>query len=131
MAHPLSSVWIAANTLVCFRGQEMLEVVFSRVREDKVDDLKAWMEGLKNREGEALETFRDEGMRHERASLLEGSDGPILVYAMEMEDPEVALRAYEGPGLAIDREHRRVMGEVLAGRAEAEELMNLRLPSGQ
>ena len=103
----------------------MLEVVFSRVREDKVDDLKGWMEELKNREDEVLETFRNEGTRHERVFLLEGFDGPVLVYAMEMGDPEGARRAYLNSDLPIDQEHRRVMGEVLSGRAEAEELLNL------
>lgn len=37
----------------------MLEVVFSRVREDKVEMLKSWMEELNSREDEVLETFRN------------------------------------------------------------------------
>ncbi|WP_228281928.1 DUF6176 family protein [Rubrobacter marinus] len=98
---------------------------FFRVREAKVDDLRSWMKEIEDREGEVLETFRNEGTRHERAFLLEGSDGPVLVYVMEVDDPEKARRAYADSKLPIDAEHRRVMGEVLVGGAEAEELLNI------
>ena len=105
----------------------MLEVVFSRVEEARVEQLRAWMEELGHREDEVLETFRNEGTRHERAFLLEGRDGPVLVYAIEAEDPERARQAYSDSTLPIDLEHRRVMREVLSGRSEVEELLNLSL----
>lgn len=106
----------------------MLEVVFSHVREDRVDTLRDWMEELGRREGEVLETFRNEGMRQERAFLLDGKDGPVLVYAMEAEDPELARRAFRDSALPVDHEHRKVMREVLWGPAGVEELLDVALP---
>jgi hypothetical protein len=106
----------------------MLEVAFLRVREEKVDALREWMAEIGRREDEALETLRNEGTRHERAYLLECKEGPVLVYALEMEDPERAHRAFRESALPIDAEHKRVMGEVIAGRLQPEELLDLSLP---
>lgn len=103
-------------------------MIFSHVREDKVEVLKSWMEELKSREDEVRETFRNEGTCHERAFLVEGFDGPVLAYVMEVDDPEGARRAYASSEFPIDHEHRRVMDEVLAGPVEVEELLNLRVP---
>ena len=109
----------------------MLEVVFSRVRENKLEALRSWMAELNGREDEVLETFRNEGTRHERAFLVEGFDGPVLVYVMEVEDSENARRAYADSALPIDWEHRRVMDEVLLGPVQVEELLNLRVQQGR
>jgi len=103
----------------------MLKIVFVRVREEKLDLLKGWIEELKRREDEVLETFEQEGTRHERAYLLEGKEGPVLVYAMEMEDPERARRAYQESELPIDLEHREVMRKVTAGPVQVEQLLDL------
>lgn len=108
----------------------MLEVVFARVREGKVDALKEWMEELKRREDEVLETFRNEGTHHERVFLLEGRDGPIVAYVMEVEDPERAREAYRASTLPIDLEHREVMDEVLAEALPVEELLDLSMHRG-
>ena len=108
----------------------MLQVVFARVREGKEEALRGWMEELKRREDEVLETFRNEGTLHERVFLLEGRDGPVLAYVMEVEDPERARAAYRESALPIDLEHREVMGEVLAEAVPAEELLDLRMPRG-
>jgi hypothetical protein len=37
-----------------------------------------------------LETFRNEGTLHKRIFLLEGRDGPVVVYVMELGSPERA-----------------------------------------
>lgn len=108
----------------------MLQVVFARVREGKVDALKAWMEELKRREDEVLETFRNEGTLHERYFLLEGREGPALACVMAVDDPERAGEAFRGSALPIDHEHREVMEEVLAEALPVEELLDLSMPRG-
>jgi len=105
----------------------MLEVAFRRVREEEVDRLRTWMAELNRRGDEVRETFRQETVRHEQAWLLPGGDGPILVYAIEAEDPELGHRVARASDLPIDVEHRRLMGEVLAGPARVELLYDCRL----
>src|SRR5688572_4943621 len=100
----------------------MLEVAFRRVKEGEVDRLRAWMAGLNRRPEEVRETFRQESVRQERAWLLQGSDAPILVYAVEAEDPELGHLVARTSTLPIDVEHRRLMAEVLEGPADVEPL---------
>lgn len=106
----------------------MLQVVFQRIHPDQVEQLRGWMSELMRRQVEVLETFRQEGMRHEVAYLLHAADGPVLVYAMEAEDMERAWAAYEASQLPIDLEHHRVLAAVQAGPREVEQLYELRLP---
>ena len=83
------------------------------MRADQLPALRAWMTELGRRPDEVRATFRQEGVRHEQAYLLEGASGPVLVYAIEVEDMDAAQRAYETSTLAIDAEHRSVMNAVL------------------
>ena len=76
---------------------------------------------------EVRETFHQETVRHEVAYLVEGRDGPVLVYAMEAEDFERAAEAYGASKLPIDLEHREVLGAVLAGPADFEKLYDVAL----
>jgi hypothetical protein len=105
----------------------MLEVVFRRVKEPEVDRLRSWMAELNRRRDEVRETFRQETVRHEVAYLIEGVDGPVLVYAIEAEDPALSHRVAAGSDLSIDVEHRSVMASVLDGAADAEKLYECRL----
>lgn len=100
----------------------MLRVVFRKVREGQVDRVREWMAELNGRSDEVLATFAQEGVRHEAAYLLQTLEGPVLVYAVEAEDVERARRVAEASTLPIDLEHRRVMGETLAGPADVEPL---------
>jgi hypothetical protein len=97
-----------------------------RVADGKVERLRAWLEEVGRRREEALETLARETVRHEAAWLLETSDGPIVVYAIEAEDLDEADRAFADSPLPIDHEHRAVMSEVAAGPAPAEQLLDLR-----
>jgi uncharacterized protein DUF6176 len=105
----------------------LLKTAFLRVRPDKVDRLKSWLAELNLRHDEVLETFAQETVRHEVAYLLEGRDGPILVYVMEAQDFDQARRAYQGSNLPIDAEHRRVMMEISEGPAAVETLYECRM----
>lgn len=106
----------------------MVTVVFRRVKPDKVDRLRRWLRELEQRRDEVVETFRQETVRHEVAYLLEGRDGPVLVYAMEAEDFEHASAAYRGSTLPIDRQHRAVMAEVLEDAPAVEKLYECSAP---
>jgi hypothetical protein len=104
----------------------VLRVRFFRVRPDKIDRLRAWMEELSQRREEVLETFAHETVCHEAAWLMETVEGTILVYAIEAEDLDQAQRAVEENPLPIDLEHRAVMDEVIEVPIELEQLLDER-----
>lgn len=104
----------------------MLRVRFFRVRPDKVDRLRDWMEELHHRRDEVLETFAQETVRQEAAWLMETVEGTILVYAIEAEDLEQAQRAVEENPFPIDLEHGAVMEEVIEVPIELEQLLDER-----
>jgi hypothetical protein len=91
----------------------------ARVRDGQVDQLREWMRALMSRQAEVRQTFEQEGVRHEAAYLLEAVEGPVLVYAIELQDEAHAMQAFESSTLPIDLEHRRRMNDVLAGRGSA------------
>jgi Family of unknown function (DUF6176) len=97
------------------------------VRPEEIGALRAWLAGLMTRQDEVRETFRNEGVRHEQALLLAGADGPVLVYAIEVEDADRAHAAYASSRLPIDLEHREIMARVIEAPARAELLYDVRL----
>jgi hypothetical protein len=98
----------------------MLYASFYRVHPEQVQRLRDWMKELERRRPEALESYRQEGARHELAYLIEGQAGPVLVYLAEVEDLEKARAAFQSSQLPIDLEHREVMHGVVLGRADVE-----------
>ncbi len=107
----------------------MLRTHFLKVREDQVDRMRWWMAQLNQRRDEVRQTFAQETVHHETAYLLQGRDGPVLVYVAEADDFEQASRAYLSSTLPIDLEHRQVMREVIPGPAEVETLYECRAPT--
>lgn len=106
----------------------MLQVAFYRIENDKVDKLQSWMAEAQDRTEEVRETFREETVRHEQAYLVEMAGGEhLLVYIMELEDPEAAQKAAQQSGFEIDRQHRQVMADVIQGKVEARLLLDVRL----
>jgi|GraSoiStandDraft_50_1057286.scaffolds.fasta_scaffold157011_2 Family of unknown function (DUF6176) len=105
----------------------MLKAAFIKIRPDKVDRLKGWMAELNRRQDEVRATFAQESMRQEIAYLLEGRDGPVLVYMMDAQDWDQARRAYQASTLAIDLQHREIMEEVSDGPAATEMLYECRM----
>ena len=90
--------------------------------------LRWWLAELTRRRDEVLQTFEYEGTREEAAYLLRTADGPILVYVMDVSDPERAGIAYRYSSLPIDQQHKQVMHQVLGEEVEAELLYDVRLP---
>jgi hypothetical protein len=102
-----------------------LRVRFFRVRPEKLDRLRQWLEEVSRRRDEALETLANESVRHEAAWLLHTRDGPVLAYAIEAEDLDHVDRAFESSAFQIDHEHRRIMDEVLLEPFPSEPLLDL------
>ena len=73
--------------------------------------MRAWLAELNDRADEVRETFRDETVRAEQAFILEGPNGPMLIYAIEAADLERGATAFANSTHAIDAEHRAVMQE--------------------
>lgn len=91
----------------------MLRVGFAHIRPDKEVRLRDWLHELGRREDEVLETFRRESISHEQVFIVQAASGPLLVFAIEAEDHELARRVYESSTLAIDTEHGMVLRECL------------------
>ena len=109
----------------------MLRVAFRKIAPDKVEKLRSWMAEVQGRDDEVRETFRQETVRHEQAYLIENADQHILVYVMELEDPEAAEQAFQESALKIDHEHREVMAAVVEKILEPELLYDVRLQRGK
>lgn len=93
----------------------MAEVTLMKQRVDpeRVATLREWLEGVQDREAEAAETLRKEGVYTETAFLEETADGTYLVTYMEAEDSEQAWEAFEASDREIDAEFKRIMEECL------------------
>ncbi len=105
----------------------MIQVSFRKISPEKVDKLRSWLAEAQRREQEVRETFLQETVRHEQAYLIEEAGQHLLVYVMELDDPEGARRASKESPFKIDREHREVMAEVVEGNVETELLYDVRL----
>lgn len=93
----------------------MADVVLSKqqIADGKTERLEEWAREIREREEEAVETLREEGMHAETAFVEHTDEGDFLVYYMKADDIERVYEAYENSSHAIDREHKRVMREVL------------------
>jgi hypothetical protein len=91
------------------------EVVLTKqkIEPDKVDRLKEWMDEVRERESEVVETFQSEGMLTEAAFLEHGDDGVYLVYFMEAEDIREVYESFSESTHDIDQEQKEVMDDVL------------------
>jgi len=106
----------------------MLRVGFANIRPDKEARLRDWLKELGQRETEVLETFRRETISHEQVFIVQSESGPLLVFAIEAEDHELARQVYESSTLAIDKEHGAVLRECLAEGPRLSPLFECRVP---
>jgi hypothetical protein len=98
----------------------VIKLAIRKVKPGQEARLRAWMSQLQSRRREVLESFEQEGVRHEQAYLLKLPEGLMLIYAMEAADHERAAAAYAQSSLAIDAEHRRIMKEALGDAVPTE-----------
>jgi hypothetical protein len=104
----------------------VIHVDVTRVSPDKAERLRSWLAEVQTRGEEARVTLADEGVRHERALLVDTPAGPLLIYVLECEDYDAAREAYARSARPIDLEHKRVMSEVSGERVPAEVLLDIR-----
>lgn len=105
----------------------MIEISVRAVDPAQVDALKEWFVEVQGpRRDEALLTLVDETCRHEQAVLVFHGDQPLLVYVMEVEDPDAARRSALSGAHSIDAEHRAVMQRVIAHTPAQEIVLDLR-----
>ena len=107
----------------------MLRVGFAPIRPEKEGRLRDWLLELCRREDEVLETFRRETISHEQVFIVQAASGPLLVFAIEAEDHDLARRVYEASTLAIDQEHGAVLKECLMDGPRIAPLFECRVPS--
>jgi hypothetical protein len=106
----------------------MLRVGFANIRPEREARLRDWLKELGERQEEVVETFRRETIRHEQVFIVQSADGPLLVYAIEAEDHEVARKVYESSTLEIDKQHGAVLSECLAPGPRLSPLFECKLP---
>lgn len=104
----------------------MINLVVRKVKSEELELFREWMGQLNGaRRDEALATLADEGCSHEMAVLIEGPEGPLVIYAMEVESIEKSRAAADNSTHPIDKEHRAVMERALAERPTFEILLDL------
>jgi Family of unknown function (DUF6176) len=97
-----------------------------RVHAEHVELLRDWLAQVGGpRRTEALQTLVDETIRHEMALLVDAPDGPLLVYAIDVEDLAQSRHVAEHSSHPIDADHRRVMGTALGEEVPSEVLLDL------
>lgn len=105
----------------------MIHLTIRKVNPEHVELFRDWMAQLNGpRREEALATLDNEGCSHELAVLVEGPDGPLIVYAMEVESVEKSRVAAENSTHPIDKEHRAVLDKAIGERPSLEKLLDLR-----
>lgn len=108
----------------------MIHITVTQVDPGKVEKLRDWLQVVQGpRRDEVTATLVDEGVRHERAVLVESSDGPLLVYVVECDDYEAARAAFAKSEHPIDAEHKQVMAEVGGTPVPFEELLDVKPPA--
>jgi hypothetical protein len=104
----------------------MLRFDIRQVNPGHSEQLRQWFKNAGGaRRDEALATLKDEGCTHEQAILIEGKDGPLLIYVMEVEDVAQSREAVRSSQHAIDADHRRLLQEAVDGQASYEVLLDL------
>jgi len=104
----------------------VIHLAVRRVNPEHLELFREWMAQLNGpRREEALATLDDEGCSHELAVLVEGPDGPLVIYAMEVESIEKSRDAADSSTHRIDKEHRAVMDKAVGERPSLEKLLDL------
>ena len=105
----------------------MLRVAIRQVNPGLADELRDWLAEVNGpRHQEALSTLVDEGCTHEQVYLIEGKEGPVLIYVMEVADEDASRRAARSSRHPIDADHKRVMEQTVGDDLPFELLLDLR-----
>ena len=107
----------------------MIQLAIRSVHAEEVANLRSWFAQLQtSRRSEAIATLLDETVSHATAILIPNNGHPILVYALEVDDPAQA-RASAGSGKhPIDAEHRAILRSALSGTPDHETILDISPP---
>ena len=108
----------------------MLDLQFRKIKPEREGQLRAWFAELNSRSEEVRATFHDEGVQHEQGFILPTSEGPVLVWAAQLNDPDEANRVFAKSSHPIDIEHDRVLRECLDGRIALSPVLDVALAKG-
>jgi hypothetical protein len=103
----------------------VLRISFRAIKPGKEARLRAWLAELNQRADEVRATFRNETVRAEQAFMVDGPNGPMLVYAMEAADFERGAAAFANSQHPIDIEHRAVMQECVGSALDIRPLYDV------
>jgi len=104
----------------------MIRLSVRRVHPDQVESLRDWFGKLEtSRRAEAIATLVDESISHETAVLVLDGDQPMLVHAIEVEDPAKARASVESGKHPIDAEHRAILTRAFAEDPLCETVLDL------
>ncbi len=105
----------------------MIHLVARRLRPDHRERVIEWLREIDGpRRAEALESLAAEGVEHETAMIIDTTDGPVIVYAMQTDDLARSQAVADASPRAIDAEHRAVMRAAAGGRVESEVVLDVR-----
>jgi PHP family Zn ribbon phosphoesterase len=93
----------------------MAEIVLAKqkIEKGKTERLREWMEEITEREAEAVETLKSEGMHSETAFIEQTEESDFLIYYMKADSIEQVYESFEDSSHDIDQEHKQVMSDVL------------------
>ena len=104
----------------------MIHLAVRRVDPEHLELFRKWMTQLNGpRRAEALATLDDEGCSHEIVVLIEGLEGPLAIYAMEVESIEHSREAAGTSSHPIDVEHRAILELALGDRPPLDKILDL------
>jgi hypothetical protein len=78
--------------------------------------MDAWVREMNSRSDEVSETLRNEGVTLELVMLEEAADGDYLLFLLETDDYDRAVRIFTQSKLPVDEYHRRFLAENIVGR---------------
>lgn len=107
----------------------MLKIVFFTLKPDQVAVFEAWMAELRERREEVFETFVAEGTRHEVVAILENTNPPVVVYAVEADDFDRAQQVFSQSQFPIDLKHKEVLKATVGEKVPHRVLLDLVLPA--
>ena len=104
----------------------MLQLTVRYVHPGQVESLRAWFSQLHTtRRDEAIATLIDETVTHETAVLIPNDGKPILIYAMEVEDPVQSRASADSGKHPIDAEHRAITQAAISGVPDHEVVLDI------
>lgn len=104
----------------------MLQLTLRYVHSDEVENLRQWFTQLQTtRRDETIATLIDETVTQETAVLIPNEGNPILIYAMEVEDPVQSKASASSGKHPIDAEHRAITHAAINGTPEHEIILDI------